>query len=91
MNSLLTKFKVGSTVDSGNNNVTAHLSVVVGDAPENKSFSMYTPSGEIRLHITNPNTIGFFQAGKEYLVEFREAPSQLTREKMAENLGVKIQ
>ncbi len=70
---VLAKFKVGSVTDFGNNNHNVALSPVTGGSDENKSFSMYTPSGKIEMHITNPECIGFFEAGKEYYVEFKKA------------------
>jgi len=73
MKTLLTKFKVGSTTNFGNNNVEANLSPVIGGSEENKSFSLYTPSGSIKLHITNPEVTDFFEAGAEYYVEFKKA------------------
>lgn len=73
MKTLLTKFKVGSTTNFGNNNLQANLTPVIGDKGENKSFSLYTPSGEIRLHITNPEVLDFFEPAAEYYVEFRKA------------------
>jgi hypothetical protein len=73
MKTLLTKFKVGSTTNFGNNNVEANLSPVISGSEENKSFSLYTPSGAIKLHITNPDAIDFFEPGAEYFAEFRKA------------------
>jgi hypothetical protein len=73
MKTLLAKFKVGSTTNFGNNNLQANLSPVVQGSEENRSFSMYTPSGEIKLHITNPDAIDFFEPAHEYYVEFRKA------------------
>lgn len=73
MKTLLAKFKVGSTTNFGNNNLQANLSPVTSGSEENKSFSIYTPSGEIRLHITNPNALDFFEPAAEYYVEFRKA------------------
>lgn len=72
MRTLLSKFKVGSVTDFGNNNVKANLSAVVNDSPENKSFSIYTPTASIDIHITNPDALDFFKAGKEYICEFKE-------------------
>lgn len=71
--SLLAKFKVGSTQNFGNNNVEANLTPVIGGSDENKSFSLYTPSGSIKMHITNPEAIDFFEPAAEYYVEFRKA------------------
>lgn len=70
---ILAKFKVGSTTDFGNNNQEVKMTPVIGRSEENKSFSMYTPSGEIRLHITNPAVLDFFKAAGEYYVEFKKA------------------
>ena len=38
------------------------------DTKENKTFSKYTPSGNITLYITNPNLFGIKQ-GDIYLVD----------------------
>lgn len=38
----------------------------------NFSFSAATPSGEIKLSITNKNAWGAFRPGKKYLVTFEE-------------------
>lgn len=72
MKTLLAKFKVGFTTDFGNNNVKAHLSAVINDCPENKSFSIYTPSASVEIHITNPEALDFFKAGDEYTCEFKK-------------------
>lgn len=39
------------------------------DTEENKTFSKYTPSGNITLYVTNPNLFGI-QQGDVYLVDF---------------------
>ncbi len=57
---ILAKFKVGSTTDFGNDNLEVKMTPVISGSEENKSFSKYTPSGDIRLHITNPEVLGFF-------------------------------
>lgn len=44
-----------------------------GDSEENKSFAKWTPSGEIRMSITNPAAIEFFELGKPYYIDFRRA------------------
>lgn len=41
--------------------------------PENASWSKYTPSGEVRLFITNPAAIAAFEPGKCYFVDFTPA------------------
>jgi hypothetical protein len=72
MNKLLAKFKVGSVTDFGNNNQEVKMTPVVSGSEENKSFSIYTPSGDCRLHITNPNALNFFKAADEVYVEFKK-------------------
>lgn len=62
---------------SGNPNETVaeiRLMPVYDDgSAENKSWSKYTPSGEVRLFITNPNAINAFEPGKSYYVDFTPA------------------
>jgi hypothetical protein len=70
---ILAKFKVGSTTDFGNDNLEVKMTPVTSGSDENKSFSKYTPTGDIRMHITNPDVLGFFEAGQEYYVEFSKA------------------
>lgn len=41
--------------------------------PGNKQWSKWTPSGEIRLDITNPDAFKQFVLGKEYFVDFTPA------------------
>lgn len=90
MNNLLAKFKVGSVTDFGNNNQEVKMTPVVSGSPENKSFSLYTPSGDCRLHITNPNALGFFKASDEVYVEFKKSLApEPDREWLKENF-VKI-
>jgi len=77
MKSLIAKFKVGSVTDFGNNNHEVKMTPVVSGSEENKSFSMYTPSGDCRLHITNPNAIGFFSASDECYVIFVKKENEI--------------
>lgn len=72
-NTILAKFKVGSVTNFGNNNHNVNLSPVVSGSEENKSFSLYTPSGKIEMLINNPDAIGFFEPGEDYYVEFKKA------------------
>lgn len=46
---------------------------VFNDSPENKTWSKYTPTGECRLTITNPEAIDAFEVGKEYFLDFTPA------------------
>lgn len=60
--------KCSSMTDFGNNNQTGKLSAVYGDTDENKTFSQYTPSASLEMMVNNPNAIGFYEAGYEYLI-----------------------
>ena len=42
---------------------------------ENTSFSNATPSGQLNMHISNPEAWGFFEQGKEYYIDFTAAPA----------------
>jgi len=77
MKTLLAKFKVGSTVNYGNNNVEANLSAVTGDSEENKTFSKYTPNASVKIHITNPDALDFFEPGEEYVFEIKKAEKKV--------------
>lgn len=44
-----------------------------GVAGDNKSWSKWTPSGEIKMSITNPDAIEKFEVGKLYDVDFTPA------------------
>lgn len=70
---ILAKFKVGSVTDFGNNNEGVAMTPVISGSEENKSFSMYTPSGKIEMHISNPEACKVFLPGEEWYVEFRKA------------------
>lgn len=56
-----------------NENRVIALHAVTDGSEENKSFSKYTPSGQVLLNIS-PETqaYDFFEAGKEYYLNFEE-------------------
>lgn len=43
---------------------------VYGDGKANESWSKHTPSGELKMNITNPNAIAAFEIGKTYELAF---------------------
>lgn len=55
------------------------LSAVSGD--ENKTWSKYTPSGSVELHINNPDAYDAFVLGEAYFVDFTIAPAKEADEK----------
>lgn len=44
-----------------------------GDDDSNKEWSQYTPSGEVKLCITNASAYKQFEIGKAYFVDFTPA------------------
>jgi hypothetical protein len=42
---------------------------------ENKRFTKYTPSGELKMLVDNPAVEPQFQLGKYFYVDFTEVPS----------------
>lgn len=44
-----------------------------GDGTANETWSKYTPSGELKMTITNPAAIEQFDLGKAYLLTFTPA------------------
>ncbi|KNC91285.1 hypothetical protein [Trabulsiella odontotermitis] len=57
----------------GNKSQTVHMSAVIDDTPENKKWSKYTPSGELQMHISNPDALDQFEQGKEYYIDIQPA------------------
>jgi hypothetical protein len=47
------------------------LQAVMGE--ENKPWSKYTPSGELRMTINNPEAFAQFGVGKDYFIDFTPA------------------
>jgi len=56
-------------------NTTVTMCPVYSDDPssENKVFTKYTPSGELKMSITVPETAAFFEPGQEYYLDFTKA------------------
>lgn len=73
MNKMLAKFKVGSVTDFGNKNYEVKMTPVTSGSEENKSFSLYTPSGDVRLHVTEPSAADFFKPSEEYYLSFSKS------------------
>ena len=46
--------------------------LISDESEENKSYSLYTPSGQLMLNISNPNLFPELVVGKRYVVTFQE-------------------
>jgi len=72
------KFQTNSVTDFGYGSKEVKLSAVYAMSEEknkeDNQFSKATPSGEIRMMISNPAALDFIQPGKKYYVDFTEAP-----------------
>jgi len=69
------KFSMGKNADGTTKfGEEIELGAVAGDSPENKTWSEYTPSGNLKMSITNPFAQGKFEPGKSYFLDFTEAP-----------------
>ena len=66
------KFTCTSVTNYGSNEEIT-LNAVSSGSAENESFSMYTPSAELKMNISNPDVRGFFKPDKEYYLDFTEA------------------
>lgn len=67
------KFKVTKVTKLEGGTEIATAMAVSADTPENQSFSKFTPSGNLEIHITNPDTYGFFEPGGSYYLDFTKA------------------
>jgi hypothetical protein len=71
LTAIVCRFKVMGVGESGPDYTgdpyeTTTLFPVTDTTEANKSFSKYTPAGQINLTITNPAAFGFFKQGEEY-------------------------
>lgn len=77
------KFKVESVQEHRNSSdgdagpVTGQditFSAVYGeDGSANAEWSKWTPSGQLRMYVTNERVFGEFEAGREYYLDFTPA------------------
>jgi hypothetical protein len=68
------KFMVHSVTKFHGGGEAIHAQPVYGDSPENKTWSQYTPSGELRLAITNPDACGQLAPAQEFYVDITPIP-----------------
>lgn len=67
------KFKVASVLDSGFSKTVIANPVYSSDKTSpNYSWSQWTPSGELKLCITNPDAFNQFAPGKVFIMTLEE-------------------
>lgn len=70
---ILAKFKVTHITDFGLQK-EVNMQPVIGDSEENKSFSKYTPSGNLSMRIDKETQASeAFEVGKNYYLKFSPA------------------
>lgn len=86
MKTMRAKFRVTQVevVNETYQNVTMHA---VSEAPfdqdgvsEDNSFARWTPSGELRMAIQNPDLMGVLQEGQKYYLDFTPAVTEPAKE-----------
>tara|TARA_R110001606_G_scaffold321052_2_gene467899 strand:- start:6508 stop:6885 length:378 start_codon:yes stop_codon:yes gene_type:complete len=72
---VLAKFQVvGVLRNDEYENTSVDLVPVIDGSEENKSFSKYTPSGQINICVSDEtDAVDYFEEGKEYFVKFTKA------------------
>jgi hypothetical protein len=78
-----TKFQLWEvTRNAGFDGVNLIFRAINYGCEENKSFSRYTPSGEIKLCVTNPSIANTFEVGQEYFIDFQLVPPNQDTEEL---------
>jgi hypothetical protein len=72
MANMQAKLKVQYTTPTGDDSEVLVMSPVTDDSEENKSFAKWTPWGKLELGISNPELVGTFYPGDEYVVTFHK-------------------
>jgi len=52
---------------------TVNLSPVISGSIENQQWSKWTPSGQLSMHITNPDAFDQFEQDTEYFIDITPA------------------
>ena len=60
---------------------TDHVSLNPVSDPANKTWSKWTPSGQLEMQINNPEALNQFKLGQCYFLDFTEAPATEAEEK----------
>lgn len=80
MSTMVAKFQV-TAVETWDGNAGQNVTMMAvtekpfdkdGNSDDN-SFARWTPSGELKMSITNPNLVGALKQGQKYYLNFTEA------------------
>jgi hypothetical protein len=74
-----TRIEQGAYGLEGHNHSAITMTAVSGN--ENKSWSKWTPSGQLTMTVNNPEAVKQFEIGKHYFLDFSEAPAKEADEK----------
>ena len=69
---VIAKFKCYSVTDYGTGQKEINFQAVT-TGPGNESWSKWTPSGILKMMVTNPDALSQFEPGKEYYLTFAVA------------------
>lgn len=81
MSSMIAKFRVSNVTTISESCEQLELSAVSekpfdGDGKsDDNDFARWTPTGELKMSITNPNLIGKFKVGEKFYLNFTPADS----------------
>ncbi len=80
MSEMRAKMVVDSVVPYGDDSETLTFRAVCKDdaydesgLDENNTFSRFTPSADLKIHINNPALVGKFKQGESYYLDFTKA------------------
>jgi len=86
--SVVAKFKCVSVIPEGESRTVSLQAVYSSDpSSENYTWSQYTPSGSLQMHITNPKAFDQFQVGQEYLLHFTPVAAAPVAEAAADQVA----
>lgn len=72
------KFKVTSITHFNNDphNYMADVNLTAVHGADNRTWSKWTPSGSLKMSITNPEAVARLELGKHYFLDFSPAPDK---------------
>lgn len=53
---------------------TVKMMAVHGGSAEDNTYAKLTPWGELKLNVTNPEVVGFFELNQPFYLDFTPAP-----------------